>query len=234
MAHPARRLGSGPSSNLLYRSWTPVTNPLRPRCEVGSLPLAPRSTHSMAMPLAGHRFTVDEYHRMGEAGVFHEDDRVELIDGQVLEMSPMIGGATCRESGLNALFAPLAGRQATVSVQNPVVLGEHEEPQPDFTVLRYRADGYGERHPGTPDVLLVIEVADTSVEADRRTKIPLYARTGIPEAWLVNLPADTIECYREPGAGAGGYASLRTAKRGETLTPLQVPGIKLRVDDILG
>ena len=188
----------------------------------------------MAMPLAGHRFTVDEYHRMGEAGVFHEDDRVELIDGQVVEMTPIGPAHSGCVNRLNALFAPLAGRQSTVSVQNPVVMGEHEEPQPDFAVLRYRADGYRERHPGTPDVLLVIEVADTSVEADRRTKIPLYARTGIPEAWLVNLPADTIECYREPGAGAGGYASLRTAKRGETLTPLQVPGIKLRVDDILG
>ena len=88
------------------------------------------------------------------------------------------------------------------------------------------------RHPEASDVLLVIEVGDTSVEADRRTKIPLYARTGIPEAWLVNLPADTIECYREPTSE--GYANFRTVKRGETLTPVRLPGVTLRADDILG
>ena len=119
-----------------------------------------------------------------------------------------------------------------MSVQNPVVLGEHQEPQPDLTVLRYRADGYRERHPEASDVLLVIEVGDTSFEADRRTKIPLYSRTGIPEAWLVNLPADTIECYREPTSE--GYADIRTVQRGETLTPVRLPGITLRVDAILG
>jgi Uma2 family endonuclease len=186
----------------------------------------------MGMPLVRRNFTVDEYHRMAQAGILGEDDRVELIDGQVVAMTPIGPDHGSCVNRLTALFAPLAGRQATVSVQNPVVLGEHEEPQPDVTLLRYRADGYRARHPEASDVLLVIEVGDTSVDADRRTKIPLYARAGIPEAWLVNLPADAVECYREPTGE--GYADLRTAQRGETLTPLQVPGIALRVDDILG
>ncbi len=171
----------------------------------------------MGMPLTRRSFTVDEYHRMAEAGILGEDDRVELIAGQVVALTPIGPGPGSCVNRLNALFAPLAGGGATLSVQNPLVLTEHEEPQPDSTVLRYRADGYRDRHPRAPDVLLVIEVAEASVESDRQTKVPLYARTGIPEAWLVNLPADAIECYREPGAG--GYADIRRAKRGETLTP---------------
>ena len=186
----------------------------------------------MGMPLTRRIFTVDEYHRMAEAGILGEDDRVELIDGQVVALTPIGPAHGSCVNRLTALFAPLASRQATLSVQNPVVLGEHEEPQPDLTILRYRADGYRERHPEASDVLLVIEVGDASVEADRRTKIPLYARTGIPEAWLVNLPADTIECYREPTSE--GYANFRTVKRGETLTPVRLPGVTLRVDAILG
>jgi Uma2 family endonuclease len=185
----------------------------------------------MGMPLARRSFTVDEYHRMAEAGILGEDDRVELIHGQVVAMTPIGPDHGSCVNRLTALLVPLAGRHATVSVQNPLVLGKHEEPQPDLTVLRYRADGYRERHPEASDVLVVIEVGDTSVEADRRTKIPLYARTGIPEAWLVNLPADTIECYRAPGAE--GYADIRTAQCGETLTPVRLPGITLQVDDVL-
>lgn len=169
---------------------------------------------------------------MGEAGVFHEDDRVELIDGQVLQMTPTGPDHGSCVNRLTALFAPLAGQRATLSVQNPLVLGEHQEPQPDFTVLRYRPDGYRVRHPRAADVLLVIEVGDTSVDSDRQTKIPLYTRAGVPEAWLVNLPADTVEVYRDPRAES--YASIQTAKRGETITPLQLPSITLEVDNILG
>jgi len=185
----------------------------------------------MVMPLTRRSFTVAEYHRMAEAGILGEDDRVELLGGQVVAMTPIAPAHGSCVNRLTALLAPLAGGRATPSVQNPVVLGEHEEPQPDVTVLRYRADGYRDMHPRAPDVQLVIEVADSSVESDRQTKIPLYARSGIPEAWLVNLPADVIECYREPGPA--GYADVRTARRGETLSPLRLPGITLAVDDIL-
>ena len=186
----------------------------------------------MSTPLRTHNFTVDEYHRMAEAGVFHEDDRVELIDGQVVEMTPIgVPHAGC-VNRLTELFSPLAGTIATLSVQNPVILAEHEEPQPDFTVLRHRADGYGARHPRAADVLLVIEVADTSVESDRQVKIPLYAQAGVPEAWLVNLPAERIEVYRDPAGG--GYADVTNVSGGETLTPFLLPDARLSVADVLG
>lgn len=186
----------------------------------------------MGMPQAIHRFTVDEYHRMGEAGIFHEDDRVELLDGQIVEMTPIgVRHAACVKR-LTALFARLAGHRATLSIQDPLVLDTHQEPQPDVALLRYRADGYQTGHPRAADTLLVIEVADTSVEADRARKIPLYARASIPEAWLVNLPGDGIEVHRHPRGGH--YADVRTARRGEGIAPLAFPDLALRVDDILG
>jgi Uma2 family endonuclease len=186
----------------------------------------------MGMPLTARRFTVDEYQRMGQAGVFHEDDRVELIDGQVVEMTPIGPGHGSCVNRLTALFAPLAGGAATLSVQNPLVLAEHQEPQPDVALLRHRADGYQAGHPRASDVLLVIEVADTSVESDRQTKSPLNARAGIAEAWLVDLPGDRIEVCRDPVAGQ--YTSARSASRGDMLTPLRLPAVTFSVDAILG
>ncbi len=186
----------------------------------------------MAMPHAAHRFTVDEYHRMGQAGVFHEDERVELIDGQVVEMSP-IGPrhAACVDRLTRQLSAHLA-EHAIVRVQNPIVLGRHAAPQPDVSLLRLPIERYAVAHPEAADTLLAVEVADTSVDYDRSVKIPLYAGAGIPEAWLVNLPADLVEVFREPRRGR--YTEIRTARRGETLTPLPLAGLTLQVDDILG
>ncbi|MDP3938154.1 MAG: Uma2 family endonuclease [Deltaproteobacteria bacterium] len=187
----------------------------------------------MAMPLAAHRFTVDEYHRMGEAGVFHEDDRVELIDGHVVAMTPIgpaHGGCVNR---LTMLFAPpLAGREATLSVQNPLVLAEHQEPQPDVAVLRYRADGYQTGHPRALDTLLVVEVADTSLAYDRDVKLPRYARAAVPEVWLVDLAGDAIVVHREPSPDR--YRDIVTLTRGDTLRPLLLPGVAIAAADILG
>ena len=186
----------------------------------------------MGMPLATRRFTVDEYHRMAEAGIFHEDDRVELLDGQIVEMTP-IGPehAGCVDDLAQWLTQHLRG-SAIVRVQNPVQLGDHAEPQPDIAVVRPRPGGYRGGHPGPRDVLLVVEVADTSLRDDRERKLPLYAQAGIPEVWLVNLPEDGIDIHREPRAGT--CTSLRTARRGETVSPLAFPSLVLRVDDILG
>jgi Uma2 family endonuclease len=186
----------------------------------------------MAMPVAGYRFTVDEYHRMGEAGIFHEDDRVELLDGQIVVMSPIGGPHVACVVRLNHLLARRLEPGISVSVQNPLVLGERSEPQPDIAVLRRRAGLGGAWLPEPQDVLLLIEVAETSLAHDRDEKLPLYARAGIPETWLVNLPAGTIEAHREPRAGR--YTGIRTARRGETLAPLLLPGVFLPVADILG
>jgi len=185
----------------------------------------------MVLPVLRGPFTVDSYQRLAELGVFGVDERVELIEGQVVEMSP-IGDrhANCVRRLLD-WFAHHALELAIIDVQNTVVLGRRDAPQPDLSVLKRRPDGYP-HHPRAADILLVIEVADTTLAYDRDVKIPLYARAGIPEAWLVNVPADRIDVYREPAAGK--YASVRTASRGETLSPLHFPNVTLRIDDILG
>lgn len=133
---------------------------------------------------------------------------------------------------LVTLFAPLAAREATLSVQNPLVLDRHKEPQPDLALLRYRADGYQAKRPHADDCLLVIEVGDTSAESDRQTKIPLYAQAGIREAWLVDLPEDRIEVYRRPTGGR--YPPAATVLRGDTLAPVAFPNLSLNVQQILG
>ena len=186
----------------------------------------------MSAPLKTHDFTVDEYHLMGKAGVFHEDDRVELIDGQVVEMTP-IGPrhAVCIDR-LNGRLSQLVGDSAIVRVQSPMVFGRQAEPEPDVTLLIPPFERYQEVHPGPGEVMLVIEVADTSLEYDRSVKIPLYARAEIPEVWLVNLPDELIEVYRNPAGGRS--AEITSISRGETLTPLEVPSVTLSVARILG
>ena len=186
----------------------------------------------MGMPLTRHRFTVDELVRMGDAGILGEHVRVELLDGEIVEMTP-IGPA---HNGCVGALVHILGRRlpesARLWVQSPVQLHEHEAPQPDLAVLRARLDGYRTAQPQPQDVQLIIEVGDSSVAADRRAKLPRYARAGIAEVWLVNLPGDAIEIYRSPREGH--YQDVRTARRGETIAPLAFPDLVLRVDEILG
>ncbi len=177
-------------------------------------------------------FTVDDYHRMAETGVLAWDARVELLDGLVVEMSPIGSPHAGCVNRLTRLFAIRAADVATVAVQNPTILDDRSEPQPDVMVLKYRADGYAARHPGPDDVLLLIEVAHTTLHKDREVKVPIYARTGVREVWLVDLEHDLIEIYRGPGAD--GYASVRTASRRDRLAPLLLPTVSLAAADILG
>ena len=186
----------------------------------------------MVMPLTTRRFTVDEYHRMGRAGVFHEDDRVELLEGQIVEMSPIGPAHAGCVAALTGLLSRAGHERVVVWVQNPVDLGERSEPQPDVALLAPRADAYRTAHPRAQDMLLVIEVADTSLEHDSDGKVPLYAAAGVPEVWLVNLTDDSVTVYRDPVGGR--YATVRTARRGETVASLRVPSATLRVEDILG
>ena len=186
----------------------------------------------MAPPLLRGPFTVDAYHRLAELGVLDEDDRVELLDGQIVEMTPIGGAHAACVFRLTALLSGRPGTDTGVSVQNPVVLAERWEPQPDLAVVR-RAGGFsGAWLPGPRDVLLVIEVADTSLERDRDIKIPRYAAAAIPEAWLVDLGADAITVYRGPSPD--GYRDVVTVTRGETLRPLLLSDITIAVADILG
>ena len=171
------------------------------------------------------RFTVHDYHRMGEAGILHEDDRVELIEGELVGMTP-IGGrhATCVRE-LNRLLSKKVSDEMRVDVQNPIRSGERSEPQPDLAVIR--AQEYGETLPGPENVLLLIEVSDTALAYDRNVKLPLYARAGVREVWIVDLPDETIERHTEPSAD--GYGSTKRARRAEALESVALP-----VDDVLG
>lgn len=186
----------------------------------------------MAVGVRTRRFSVEEYHQMVRAGILKEDDPVELIEGEIIEMTP-IGPrhATCVDRltrRLVGLFADLA----IVRVQGPIRLGPDSEPQPDTALLRPPVTRYEDHHPEPAAVLLAIAVADTSVEDDRARKIPLYARAGVREAWLVNLPAQTIEVHRRPTRE--GYQDVRTLGRGQRLAPEAFPDCTLTVDDILG
>lgn len=186
----------------------------------------------MSVQFQKHYFTVDEYYRMAKGGVFSADDRVELIEGEVVEMSPI--GSThqgCVDE-LSSILASRLGRAAIVRVQGPIHIDEYSEPQPDISLLKPRRDFYRRSHPTPADVLLVVEVADTSLEYDRNVKLPLYARAGIPEAWLIVLTKESIEVHSEPKNGK--YQKLQRLKRGKKLTSATIPGLALNVDDILG
>ena len=190
----------------------------------------------MAMPLIvplvdRGPFTVDDYHRMVEVGLLDEDSRVELLDGLIIVMGPIGHRHASCVNRLTDRFAQTMAGRVSLSVQNPVVLDSRSEPQPDVAILPYRRDGYAEAHPGPADVLLCIEVMDSSAERDRRLKVPLYARSGIRELWLVDLQEGQIEVHREPGPS--GYASVHRVSRGERLTPHLLEDVTLSAADIL-
>lgn len=181
------------------------------------------------MDVVKHRFTVEEFTKMEEAGILREDDRVELIDGEVVQMAPI--GARHVESvmRLNRLLSRWTlmdvpteeGAAYFVGVQNPIILGNRDEPQPDLVVVRRREGASGV--PTPEEVLLVVEVADTSLRYDREVKLPKYAAAGIPEAWIVNLEADETEAYSEPGPE--GYGKTVSFRRGQQITSATVPGL---------
>ena len=162
--------------------------------------------------LPHHSFTVEEYHRMGEAGLF-EEQRVELLEGKIIDMSPIQAKHARIVKWLNRLLHARLSDRYIISVQDPIRLDELNEPEPDLAVLRFRTDFYGESHPRPEDVLLLIEVADTSLDKDRQVKLPLYARAGIPEVWIVNLPGQQLECYTGPTGD--GYARRTDYRAGD-------------------
>ncbi len=186
----------------------------------------------MAARLLPGPFTVDAYHRLAELGIFDEDDRVELLDGQIVEMTPIGGAHAACVLRLTDLLSRRSPPGIGVSVQNPVVLAERWEPQPDVAVLRRPGGFAGAWLPRPQDVALVIEVADTSLERDRDVKIPHYAAAGIPEAWLVDLAGGAIVVHREPSPDR--YRDIVTLSRGDTLRPLLLPGVAIAAADILG
>ncbi len=178
-----------------------------------------------------HRYTVDDYERMGAAGILGEDDRVELVEGEIIDMPPIgspHGGSVNRIAQKLTLAV---GDGAVVAVQNPVRLDDFSEPQPDIALLKPREDFYAGRHPGPEDVLMLLEVAETSVRYDRDKKLPLYARAGIPEVWLVDLPGKALYICRSPGRE--GFAEIAKASDLSALSPLLMPDCLLDLRGLL-
>ncbi|MGH2457850.1 MAG: Uma2 family endonuclease [Chloroflexota bacterium] len=186
----------------------------------------------MTLQLTRRRFTVTQYGQMAETGILTEGDRVELIDGEILEMTPIGRRHAAAVKRLNRVLSRMVGDGAQIGIQDPVRLDENTELQPDVTLLVERADFYASGHPTPLDVLLLIEVSDSTLQLDREIKVPLYARTDIREVWLVDLTDDAIVVCREPSLD--GYHTVRTARRGEWLSPLAFPGREIAVSDILG
>lgn len=179
--------------------------------------------------LARRLFTIEEYHRMAEAGILGPDERVELIEGEIVEMAPI--GPRHAGCVINAtrLFITRLGDRAIVSPQNPVVIRPRSQPQPDLLLLRPRAVSYSRELPSSDDVLLAIEVADTTVRFDRLVKARLYARAGIGEFWLCLAMDGAIEMYRQPGGG--GYANVTRHSADQLVSPLAFAGVRFAVSE---
>ncbi|HWK88986.1 MAG TPA: Uma2 family endonuclease [Longimicrobium sp.] len=181
-----------------------------------------------AMP---HRFTVDEFQRMGEAGIFSPDDRVELIEGEIIEMTPVGSRHVACVIRLDNYFRELLGREVVVSIQNPLQL-EGSQPLPDVALLHPRADGYADDLPRPADCLLVVEVADTSFLLDRNSKRVAYARAGIPEYWVVDLQANSVVVHRSP-RGAD-YQTVKEHRVGESFVSPVLGGREVAVQQLVG
>lgn len=186
----------------------------------------------MSVQLARKLFTTAEYHQMIEAGIFREDDRIELIEGELYPMSPIGPRHAAAVNRLTECLSEQLRAIAIISVQNPVELSEYSEPQPDLTLLKRRADFYSQSLPSPSDVLVAIEVSDTTHEKDRTLKIPAYARAGIAEAWLIDLFNDRIEIHSQPASGI--YQETRIVLRGQPVVSKTIPQLQLNADDILG
>ena len=186
----------------------------------------------MSALLAKRFFTTTEYHKLLETGFFTEDDRVELIDGEIIAMSPIgpkHAGCVIR---LITYLSRKVGRHALVNAQNPVWLNEYSEPQPDIALLKPREDFYMNSHPTPEDTLVAIEVADSTLEGDRQIKLPKYAQAGVPEFWLVDLVNNRIEVHALPNEGV--YQEVRIILHHQNIISRMLPQLKLKASDILG
>ena len=177
-----------------------------------------------------HRFTTADYHRMAEAGILNEDSRVELIRGQIVDMAPIGAPHFGMVNRLTRLLPALLAGRGLVSVQNPVRLDDGSEPEPDVAVLKPRADDYESAAPRPEDVLLLIEVADSTLRDDRDVKIPLYAESGIAECWLVDVVGRAVEVYRQPMDGR--YAESWRVEPDGTMDIAALPSVGLAASDL--
>ncbi len=174
-------------------------------------------------------WTVGRYHRLTEEGILEEDDKIELLNGQLIKMSPVgILHAACVKK-LRKLLGKILPDEIVIGIQDPVILNDLSEPEPDISILRPKDDFYADDKPQSEDIFFLIEVADTSLEKDREVKLPLYARAGVPEVWIVNLAEKTVEQYQQPDKE--GYRSVGVFRKGQSLSNDLIPDISVK--DIL-
>lgn len=192
----------------------------------------PNQWSAMAVEIAHRRFNLAEYHAMIEHGILTDRDRVELIAGEIVEMPPIGDPHIGCVAFLNHAFVPKLDGRAVVFVQQPIAIFPDSEPEPDVTVVRYRADFYRTAKAEPQDVLLLVEVGDSSLRFDRFVKLPIYARAGIAEVWVVDLKGSAIEVYTQPAET--GYAQRRLAVAGETIKPCAFDDVAIRVSEVLG
>lgn len=179
-----------------------------------------------------HKLSIDDFERLGAAGILAEDSRIELIEGDLIDMPPIGTGHMSVSNRLTRLLVRRAGDDAIVSVAHPMRLPPWSMPQPDFMLLRPRADDYACAHPGAGDVLLAIEVADSSLRYDRGTKARVYAAHGVAEYWIVEVDAQRLHVHRSPSAHDSGYGSVQLLDAPFTISPLALPALVLRADEI--
>jgi Uma2 family endonuclease len=185
----------------------------------------------MPVAVTRRRFTADDYQRMGQAGILRREDRVELIDGEIVTMTP-IGPRHCDSvDRANRAFVMKAGDSAIVRVQGSVRLDFYTEPEPDLVLLRPRPDFYSSAHPGPADILLIVEIAETSIDYDRDVKSRVYAQSGVQEYWLADLNENVLTAYSVPEGGT--YRNTRPYARGQSLAPQLLPECVVSTEDLL-
>ncbi|MDE2482090.1 MAG: Uma2 family endonuclease [bacterium] len=185
----------------------------------------------MSADLHQHRFSLAQYHEMIERGILTEDDRVELLRGAIVSMSPIGNRHIAAVNRLTRFFVLALGDRGVVSVQNPIATPPDSEPQPDVVILRPRDDLYDTTRPSAEATLLAVEVADSSLALDRGLKLSIYAEAGVPEYWVLDLKHDVIEVYRAPEDGR--YAEMHTVHRGERIAPLAFPDVVATSDALI-
>lgn len=185
----------------------------------------------MPTELTRRTFTVDEYHRMGASNIF-DDERVELVEGEVVSMAPKGSRHAACVTRLNRLLVGRADDSVLVRVQDPLVLNDITELEPDITLVRSRTDFYSGAHPSPQDTLLVIEVAAHSLAYDREVKLPLYARSGVPEVWLVDLNEQRVTVHTSPSGS--DYSRAQPSRAGMKISPALLPRLKIDTDEVLG
>lgn len=185
----------------------------------------------MSTELLKRQFSIQDYHQMVVAGILSEDERVELIQGEIIKMSPIGTRHASCVNRLTSLFSQSLGDRVMVAIQNPVVLDNLSEPQPDVALLKPRDDFYATGHPQPQDILILVEVADTTIESDRNIKIPLYASSGICEVWLVDVNEPVIEVFKEPTVNS--YQNMQKFQQGEIFVQA-FPNVGFAVEKILG